>query len=184
MQEIQSNMQALDANSDVRAIVVTGNEKSFSAGADVKEITSLTTVAEAYNREWLQELDNMVAIRTPTIAAVNGFCFGGGMGLAASCDFIIAGEGATFTIPEIEIGTFLLKNISEYLLAHMKRYKFMEALLTAKQYNAQEALSLGLVNQVLPPEQVVDEAIEKAKKIAQMDPKDVAFVKSLTQFQM
>lgn len=163
--EIIAAAQAFDADEAIGAIVITGSEKAFAAGADIKEMSSKSSV-EMYKADWFANWDQFVAVRTPVIAAVNGYALGGGCELAMMCDFIIAGEKAKFGQPEVNLGITPGMGGSQRLTRAVGKAKAMEMCLTGRMMDAEEAERSGLVAQIVAPEELLNEALETAKLIA------------------
>src|SRR5690625_4130730 len=124
-EEIIAAAQEFDADEAIGAIVLTGSEKAFAAGADIKEMSSKSSV-EMYKADWFANWDQFVAVRTPVIAAVNGYALGGGCELAMMCDFIIAGEKAKFGQPEVNLGITPGMGGSQRILRAVGKAKAME----------------------------------------------------------
>jgi len=165
LDELMSALEAFDADGTIGAMVVTGNEKVFAAGADIKEM------AEASEKEMRQSpfigsFDRIRGIKKPIIAAVSGWALGGGCELAMSCDMIIASEKAKFGQPEVTIGVIPGAGGTQRLTLAVGKAVAMEMVLNNRTLSAQEALSFGLVNRVVPVENVLDEAISLADEIA------------------
>lgn len=171
-----TQIEAWDADPAVRCIVLTGNEKAFAAGADIKEMAE-ASVVDMYERNNLARWERIKRCRKPIIAAVNGFCLGGGCELAMHCDIILAGENAKFGQPEINIGVMPGAGGTQRLSKTVGKYRAMELILTGRFFNAQEAFQMGLVNRVLPPEKCLDEAMAMAKEIADRSPVAVRVAK-------
>ncbi|HTN69904.1 MAG TPA: enoyl-CoA hydratase-related protein [Methylomirabilota bacterium] len=158
-------MESLDQDDHVRAIVLTGGEKVFAAGADIKEMADWGPFDEPI-RGRLSYRDRINKISKPVIAAVSGYALGGGCELAMSCDIIIASETARFGQPEVNIGIIPGSGGTQRLTHVVGKYRAMEMILTAEPIGAQEAERLGLVNRVLPVELLLEEAKGMAQKIA------------------
>lgn len=174
--ELTEAVSAYDADDTVGAIVVTGSERAFAAGADIKEMldkTYSTNLKIGLLKQW----DNLSKCKKPVIAAVNGFALGGGCELAMMCDIIYAGEKAKFGQPEISIGTIPGAGGTQRMTRSCGKSFAMEVCLSGNQITAQEALSRGLVSKVFPPEKLVDEAIKLAEKISEHSPLIVALCK-------
>ncbi|KAJ3127184.1 putative enoyl-CoA hydratase, mitochondrial [Nowakowskiella sp. JEL0407] len=157
--ELNSELLSLDANKDIRALVLTGT------GADIKEMSE-KTFTENYKTDFIRDWTNITAIRKPIIAAVNGVALGGGCELAMMCDIIYAGQSARFGQPEIKLGVIPGAGGSQRLPRFVGKSKAMEAVLLGKLYSATEAYQMGLVAQVFPDDQVVEESIKAAETIA------------------
>lgn len=166
MGELGTALTAMQADHNVRCIIITGCEKAFAAGADVKEMAEKSFV-DMYSEDFFTEEANAVArIRKPIIAAVSGFALGGGCELAMMCDFIIAGTGAKFGQPEIKLGVMAGMGGSQRMTKLVGRAKSMDMHLTGRMMDAAEALECGLVARVVADEAVVETAMEAARQIA------------------
>ena len=165
VKELSLAMQALDGDDDVRVIIVTGGEKVFAAGADIKEMAERGPFDQKL-QERLAYRDQINRISKPVIAAVSGFALGGGCELAMSCDIIIASETARFGQPEVNIGIIPGSGGTQRLTHLVGKHRAMEMVLTGDFISAAEAERLGLVNRVVPVELLLDEAKAVAKKIA------------------
>jgi enoyl-CoA hydratase len=176
MTELLSALQELDKNDSVRVIVLTGNEKAFAAGADIKEMADKTAV-EMHLMDRFTTWDQIRKTKKPIIAAVSGFALGGGCELTMMCDMIIASETAKFGQPEIKIGTIPGAGGTQRLTKAVGKAKAMELILTGRFLSAEEAHFYGLVNKVVPVEMYLFEALQLAKEIAQMSPVAVQLAK-------
>jgi enoyl-CoA hydratase len=165
MSELVSALQDYDADDNIGAIVITGNEKAFAAGADIKEMTELSAV-EMLIEDRIQRWDIVASIQKPIIAAVSGWCLGGGNELALACDMIIASESAKFGQPEIELGVIPGAGGTQRLTRAVGKQIAMEMVLTNRHLSAVEALQLGLIMRVVPDAQYLDEALKFANEIA------------------
>jgi len=163
--ELTAHLHALDSDPAVGAIVITGSERAFAAGADIKEMAS-RTFPDTYASNMLGAWHQVSKMRTPIIAAVNGFALGGGCELAMMCDIILAGDKARFGQPEILLGTIPGCGGTQRLTRAVGKSKAMELVLTGDQISAQDAEKAGLVSRVVPAEELVPKAIEVADKIA------------------
>ena len=153
----------------VRCIVLTGNEKSFAAGADIKEMAGAGTidmVLRGTHKLW----HTIAACPKPVIAAVNGFALGGGCELAMTCDIIIAGESAKFGQPEVKIGIIPGGGGTQRLARATGKYKAMRYILTGDLFSAKDAFDMGLVSEIVPDAEVEKRAIEMAQQIAVLSP--------------
>jgi enoyl-CoA hydratase len=165
VKDLSLAMQALDQDDDVRVIILTGGEKVFAAGADIKEMAALGP----FDERVLQRLayrDRINLISKPVIAAVSGFALGGGCELAMSCDIIIASENARFGQPEVNLGIIPGSGGTQRLTHLLGKHKAMELILTGDFLSAVDAERFGLVNRVVPAELLLEEAKNVARKIA------------------
>lgn len=160
---------AFDADDSQRCAVLTGSEKAFAAGADIKEMSS-QGFAEMYGSNFFGGYDRVTATRKPWIAAVSGFALGGGCELAMMADFIIAGDNAKFGQPEIKLAVTPGMGGSQRLTRAIGKAKAMEMCLTGRMMDAAEAERSGLVAKVVPAAELVDEALKTAEAIADMAP--------------
>ena len=163
--DVVSALEAMEADAGIGAIVLTGSEKAFAAGADIKEM-STKTYAEVANQQFFGAWDELARTRTPIVAAVTGYALGGGCELAMLCDFIIAGDNAKFGQPEITLGVMPGMGGSQRLTRFVGKSKAMDMCLTGRMMDAAEAERSGLVSRVVPAADVVAEAIKAAEKIA------------------
>ena len=163
--ELNEVSRAADADPSVGAIVVTGSEKAFAAGADIKEMETQTYIS-TYTANMFSQWADLTRIQTPTIAAVNGYALGGGCELAMMCDIMLAGDKARFGQPEITLGTIPGCGGTQRLIRAVGKSKAMEMCLTGNMMDAEEAHSRGLVARVFPADELVDEALAMAAKIA------------------
>lgn len=158
-------LRALDGDPDVGCIIVTGSERAFAAGADIKEMQD-KGFAEMYAANWFAGWEAVYNARTPMIAAVSGFALGGGCELAMMCDMIIAGDTAKFGQPEIKLGVIPGMGGSQRLAKSVGKYKTMDMVLTGRMIEAEEAERMGLVSRVVPADRLMDEALAAAEQIA------------------
>ncbi len=171
--------QALDRfedDDDIAAIVVTGSERAFAAGADVKEMQD-KTFADVVRHDFIAPWERITRCRKPVVAAVAGYALGGGCELAMMCDVIIAADSAKFGQPEITLGTIPGSGGTQRLTRAVGKAKAMEMILTGRMMDAEEAERAGLVSRVVPAAEVVDEAIKVAERIADMSVPVVAMAK-------
>jgi enoyl-CoA hydratase len=166
LSEIVEALGAFDADSNVGAIVVTGSEKAFAAGADIKEMQDKSFV-EAFLGDFFAGWDHVGRIRKPVVAAVAGYALGGGCELAMMCDFIIAAENAKFGQPEITLGVMPGMGGSQRLARAVGKAKAMDMCLTGRMLDAAEAERAGLVSRVVPTEKLLEEALAAAARIAE-----------------
>jgi enoyl-CoA hydratase len=162
-------LEALDADEEIRAMVVTGSERAFAAGADIGEMATASPI-DMLRGNRIGQWDRVRRITKPVIAAVNGWCLGGGCELAMTLDLIIAGEGARFGQPEITIGIIPGAGGTQRLARAIGKSRAMEMILTGEPMAAAEALSRGLVSRVVPDELVVEDALALAATIAMRSP--------------
>lgn len=163
--ELNTALKTFEADDEVGAIVITGSEKSFAAGADIKEMSSRSYM-ECYKTNMFDDWEGVANTNKPVIAAVNGFALGGGCELAMMCDFILAGHKAKFGQPEIKLGTIPGVGGTQRLTRFVGKSKAMELILTGRFMDAEEAESCGLVARVVPAEDLVEDAIKTAATIA------------------
>ena len=163
--ELLDVLRPLDGDPEAGCFVVTGSEKVFAAGADIKEMSG-RTAAEMAAEDYFSGWEEFAGLRTPKIAAVNGYALGGGCELAMMCDLIVAGESAVFGQPEIRLGVIPGIGGTQRLTRLVGRAKAMDLVLTGRTMDAQEAERAGLVSRVVPDDQVLPEALEAARAIA------------------
>ena len=169
IKELALALEALDQDTDIRAIVLTGGEKVFAAGTDIKEMADATPFDDRLQGR-LAFRDRINRISKPVIAAVSGLTLGGGCELAMCCDIIIASETARFGQPEVNLGIIPGSGGTQRLTRTVGKYRAMEMVLTGDFINAAEAHTLGLVAKVVPVEFLIEEAKGIAKKIAAKPP--------------
>ncbi|OMC35102.1 enoyl-CoA hydratase [Mycobacterium sp. GA-1841] len=167
MTEVTTAAAELDRDPGVGAIIVTGNEKAFAAGADIKEMADLS-FAEVYEADFFELWSKFAATRTPTIAAVAGYALGGGCELAMMCDILIAADSAKFGQPEIKLGVLPGMGGSQRLTRAIGKAKAMDLILTGRTIDATEAERAGLVSRLVPADSLIDEALAVATTIAGM----------------
>mmetsp|Transcript_28029 Transcript_28029/g.54500 ORF Transcript_28029/g.54500 Transcript_28029/m.54500 type:complete len:277 (+) Transcript_28029:36-866(+) len=176
MYEVTDQLALFEKDSEVGAVIITGSEKAFAAGADIKEM-STQTYPGTYSNDMLGHWDKVSEGKKPVIAAVNGFALGGGCELAMMCDMIIAGDNAKFGQPEIKLGTIPGMGGTQRLVKSIGKSKAMHMVLTGDFIDAQEAEKAGLVAKVVPKEQLLEEAEKVAGKIAAFSKPIVAMAK-------
>lgn len=176
MTELGQALTEFDADKSIGAIVITGNEKAFAAGADIKEMQG-NTYSDCILNNFLANWTKVAETRKPTIGAVNGYALGGGCELAMMCDIIYAGDKARFGQPEINIGTIPGAGGTQRLTRAIGKSKAMEMCLTGNMITAEEAEKSGLVSKIFPADKLVGEAIKLAEKICAQSPLTVALCK-------
>ena len=176
MQELRDTLRALDQNTDVRVIILTGNDQAFAAGADIKQMADKSAV-DMLVTDQFSTWDQIKKTKKPIIAAVSGFVLGGGFELAMTCDMIVASETTKFGQPEIKIGVMPGAGGTQRLTRAIGKAKAMELVLTGRFLSGAEALHYGLINSVVPVEMYLYEATKLATEIAQMSPLAVQLAK-------
>ena len=174
--ELNQALDAYETDGDVRAIVITGSERAFAAGADVKEMSEKSFI-DVVRDDFIAPWERVTRCRKPVIAAVAGYALGGGCELAMMCDTIIAADSAKFGQPEITLGTIPGSGGTQRLTRAVGKAKAMEMILTGRMMDAEEAERAGLVSRVVAAEDVVDEAVKVAERIADMSMPAVAMAK-------
>ncbi|HRO13836.1 MAG TPA: enoyl-CoA hydratase [Paracoccus sp. (in: a-proteobacteria)] len=164
--ELAEALRAADADAAVRCVVLTGSEKAFAAGADIKEMSEKSYVDVLTGNLFGADIDNINATRKPVIAAVSGYALGGGCELAMMCDFIICADNAKFGQPEINLGVIAGIGGTQRLTRFVGKSKAMDMNLTGRFMDAAEAERSGLVSRVVPADKLMDEAMGAARKIA------------------
>jgi enoyl-CoA hydratase len=167
MNEVTTAAAEFDDDRGIGAIVITGNEKAFAAGADIKEMSGLS-FADVFAADFFARWSEFAATRTPTIAAVAGYALGGGCELAMMCDLLIAADTAKFGQPEIKLGVLPGMGGSQRLTRAIGKAKAMDLILTGRNMDAEEAERAGLVSRVVPADTLLDEANAVAQTIAGM----------------
>lgn len=176
MKELNATLDDFETNDKVNCLVLTGNEKAFAAGADIKEMQDLNFEA-VLKTKFLGHWSRITAFRKPIIAAVDGYALGGGCELAMMCDIIYASDKAQFGQPEIILGTIPGAGGTQRLTKALGKSRAMEIILSGNRLSAQEALQLGLVSKVFPSSDLLNEALKLAEKIASNSPLVVAMAK-------
>ncbi len=176
MEELVSALEAFDRDPAIGCLVITGSQRAFAAGADIKEMAEATAV-EMLQRDNIARWDRLRKLKKPLIAAVSGFCLGGGCELAMACDLLVASESARFGQPEINLGVMPGAGGTQRLTRALGKALAMEMVLNARLLTAAEAAHFGLVNRVVPVEVYLDEALALAQSIAQRAPLAVRLAK-------
>jgi len=176
MVELRDALLKLDKDDRVRAVVLTGNQQAFAAGADIKEMAGKGAV-EMLSADLLASWEQIRKTKKPLIAAISGYALGGGFELVMLCDMVIASETAKVGQPEIKIGTMPGAGGTQLLTRAVGKVKAMEMILTGRTLTAQEALACGLINKVVPLELYLQEAVSLAREIAAMSPVAVQLAK-------
>ena len=178
MREVMDALEDFDKKDDIGAMVITGNEKAFAAGADIKEMMN-KSVQQMMDTDHIAVFGRIRTIRKPVIAAVSGWALGGGCEIALSCDMVIASESAKFGQPEINIGVIPGAGGTQRLTHAVGKALAMEMILNNRALSAQEALQHGLVNRVVPVDKYLDEALKLADEIASHAPLAVRAAKKM-----
>ena len=176
--ELMDALEAFDKDDSVGAMVVTGNQKAFAAGADIKEMAD-KTVQEMYDRDPIANFGRIRTIRKPVIAAVSGWALGGGCEVTMSCDMIVASETARFGQPEINLGVIPGAGGTQRLTRAVGKAIAMEMMLNNRTLTAEEALRYGLVNRVVGVDAYLDEALKLAEEIASRAPVAIRSAKKM-----
>lgn len=169
MEELVHAFQSFEQDGETRCIVLTGNERAFAAGADIKEMAGATTI-EMQTIDQFTRWDALKKIKVPIVAAVSGFALGGGCELCMLCDMIVASETAQFGQPEIKIGVMPGAGGTQRLTRAVGKALAMEMALTGRFISAQRAYEAGLVNKVVPVELYLQEALKLAGEVARQSP--------------
>jgi enoyl-CoA hydratase len=165
LHELTEALETFDHDPEIGSMVITGDDQAFAAGADIKEMADATAM-HMLTRSHIPQFDRLRAIHKPVIAAVSGWCLGGGNELAMACDMIIASETARFGQPEINIGVIPGAGGTQRLTRAVGKALAMEMVLNNRHLTAEEAQHFGLVNRVVPVERYLDEALQLAAEIA------------------
>src|SRR5215510_14527210 len=165
--ELSSALDAFEENDGIGCIVITGSDKAFAAGADIKQMQSKSYM-QAYKEDFISRWDRVATLRKPVVAAVAGFALGGGCELAMMCDIIIAADTAKFGQPEIKPGVMPGSGGTQRLIRQVGKSKAMELCLTGRMMDAAEAERANLVSRVVPAAALMEEALKTARSIAAM----------------
>ncbi len=176
MEELAAAAESFDKDDAVGAIVITGDERAFAAGADIKEMADASSV-DMLLADRISKWDRLRKVKKPVIAAVSGFCLGGGCELAMACDMIVASETAKFGQPEINLGVMPGAGGTQRLTRAVGKAMAMEVILNGRTLSADEAYRFGLINRVVPVEQYLNEALKLANEIAARAPLAVRLAK-------
>jgi enoyl-CoA hydratase len=169
LNELMDALGEFDSNPDIGCMIITGDERAFAAGADIKEMAEASAVEMLLN-DRIALYDRLRQVKKPIIAAVSGWCLGGGNELALSCDMIVASETARFGQPEINIGVIPGAGGTQRLARLLGKNLTMEMVLNNRTLSADEAYKFGLVNRLAPAERFLEEALELASEIAARAP--------------
>jgi enoyl-CoA hydratase len=176
--ELMDALEAFDNDDAVGAMVVTGNQKAFAAGADIKEMAD-KTMQEMADSNFISQFGRICAIRKPVIAAVSGWALGGGCEVAMSCDMIVASETAKFGQPEITIGVIPGAGGTQRLTRAVGKALAMEMILNNRTLSAAEALQSGLINRIVPVDAYLEEALKLAEEVASRAPVAIRSAKKM-----
>jgi len=176
MDELVAALHELDDDDRIRCVVLGGDERAFAAGADVGELASATPI-ELYGNRRIDQWDAIRTLRTPLVAAVSGYCLGGGCELAMTCDIVVASETARFGQPEINLGLMPGAGGTQRLTRAIGKAAAMDVILTGRTLSADEARDAGLVSRVVAKEAWLDEAKRVAREIAAKSPVAVRLAK-------
>jgi enoyl-CoA hydratase len=169
MHEVVAAAEEFDREAEIGCLVLTGSERAFAAGADIKEMQELEFV-EAYRADLFAEWDRFARLRKPVVAAVAGYALGGGCELAMMCDILLAADSAKFGQPEVKLGVLPGMGGSQRLTRAIGKAKAMELCLTGRMMDAEEAERAGLVSRIVPAADLLDEALKVAATIAALSP--------------
>jgi enoyl-CoA hydratase len=167
IEEMRQALDSFEADDAIGCIVITGNDKAFAAGADIKQMQAKSYM-QAYKEDFIARWDRVAAVRKPVVAAVAGFALGGGCELAMMCDIVIAADTAKFGQPEIKLGVMPGSGGTQRLIRQIGKSKAMELCLTGRMMDAVEAERANLVSRVVPAAALMEEALKTARSIAAM----------------
>ncbi len=176
IRETNAALSAFDADKAIGAIILTGSDKAFAAGADIREMKDMT-FKQVTEENFLEDWDHINTIRKPIIAAVAGYCLGGGFEFALAADILIAADTARFALPEVTIGVIPGGGGTQRLAQAIGKSKAMEMILSGRMIDASEAERLGLAARVVPAEKLMEEALSLAEKIATLSQPVIASAK-------
>lgn len=177
MGELTSALEELDQDDEIGAMVITGDERAFAAGADIKEMSGKSSIDMLQGEKITTSWDRLRAIKKPIIAAVSGWCLGGGSELALACDMVVASETAKIGQPEINLGIFPGAGATQRLPRVVGKAIAMEMILNNRTLSADEAEKFGLVNRVFPVETYLEEAMKLASEVAARAPVAIRLAK-------
>ena len=178
LREVMDALESFDADDHIGVVVITGNEKAFAAGADIKEMVD-KSITEMIDSDHVGVFGRIRAIQKPVIAAVSGWALGGGCEVALSCDMIVASESAKFGQPEITIGVIPGAGGTQRLTRAVGKALAMEMILNNRTLSAQEAYQFGLVNRIVPVQGYLNEALKLAEEIASRAPLAIRAAKKM-----
>jgi enoyl-CoA hydratase len=181
MDELTRACLGFDVDPNIGCIVITGDDKAFGAGADIKQMAD-ASVVDMFNNPFIGYWDRLRQVTKPIIAAVSGYCLGGGNELAMACDMIVASESAVFGQPEINLGVIPGAGGTQRLTRAVGKALAMEIVLNDRRLTAQEAYQWGLVNRVAPVERYLEDAIQLGNEIAARAPLAVRFAKDVVNY--
>ncbi len=167
IEDLYQALVAFEADDNIGCMVLTGSEKAFAAGADIKEMQTRDYM-DVYLNDFISRWEKIAQVRKPVIAAVAGFALGGGCEMAMACDFVLAAETAKFGQPEIKLGVMPGAGGTQRLTRFVGKAKAMEMCLTGRMMDAEEAERSGLVSRIVPSADLINEAVKTAQKIADM----------------
>ena len=167
IEDLYQALVAFEADDNIGCLVLTGSEKAFAAGADIKEMQTRDYM-DVYLNDFISRWEKIAQVRKPVVAAVAGFALGGGCEMAMACDFILAADTAKFGQPEIKLGVMPGAGGTQRLTRFVGKSKSMEMCLTGRMMDADEAERCGLVSRIVPAAELLDEAVKTAQKIADM----------------
>lgn len=176
--QLAETFQDISADSEIRCVVLTGDETAFAAGADIRDMAD-TTAVDMYLRHTERLWRAVADCRQPVVAAVNGYALGGGLELALHADIIVAGQGAKLGQPEVRVGIMPGAGGTQRLVRAVGKYRAMRLTLTGEIIGADEAFAMGLVSKVVPDAEVLDEALATARTIAKLPPLAVEQIKEV-----
>lgn len=177
--DLRRALEEAERDPEVRSVVVTGSGRSFCAGADVTEFTKSAAEVREFIELGGAVFEYIENMSKPVIAAVNGYALGGGFELVLACDLVVASSNAVFGSPEVNLGIVTGWGASPKLLLTVGPAKAREIVMLGETIPAEEALRLGIVNRVVPPERLMDEALELARKLSQKSPTALSIAKAV-----